>query len=142
MLGRVMSRALPVPPSGLGESGRLLWLAIVGDLAEGLELEARELDALGRACSCADRIAALEVEVNRDGVMVEGSKGQPVLHPAIPEIRQTELARLRLLGSVETDDPAAGVSSGTPAQARARRAAQARWARRDRLREMRRGTAG
>jgi hypothetical protein len=65
-------------------------------------------------------------------VTTVGSRGQKVLHPAVAEIRQTELARLRLLSAIQLDDPKAGQASGTPAQRRARHAAQARWARRER----------
>lgn len=123
-----MSRAIAKPPNGLGAAGRRLWKAILDDIDAGWELDARELDCLERACRCADRIADLEAEVKRDGVTVAGSRGQTTLHPAISEIRQTELTRLRLLSAIELVDPKAAVRSATPAQARGRHAAQVRWA--------------
>src|SRR3954463_16172406 len=111
----------PQPPEGLHVAGRALWDAIHGDVPASYELDARELDCLERACRCADRIADLEAEVQADGVTVTGSRGQKVLHPAVSEIRQTELVRLRLLSAIELVD--AEREASTPSQARARRAA-------------------
>jgi len=55
----------PNPPDDLQASGRELWATIIGDLAEGWELDARELHLLRRAFRCADEIAALEVSIDR-----------------------------------------------------------------------------
>jgi hypothetical protein len=94
-------------------------------LGAGWELDARELHLLERACRCADDLAALEAVVDTDGATVKGSRGQTVVHPALSEARQLRLTQARLLGSLELADPAE--RSATPAQARARKAAGARW---------------
>jgi hypothetical protein len=115
-------------PAGLTAPGRALWAAIVGDLDAGWELDARELHLLERACRCADELAKLEAAVDRDGVTAEGSRGQVIVHPALSESRQLRLVQARLLGAIELADPKAGHRSSTPAQARARKAAESRWA--------------
>jgi hypothetical protein len=115
------------PPVGLGAAGKALWKSILADVGEGWRLDARERDFLARACRCADELGALEAVVDRDGATVAGSRGQLVTHPALSEARQVRLVLLRLLSSIELVDPAAGERSATPAQARARRAANARW---------------
>lgn len=111
---------------------------ILGDLDAGWELDSRELHLLGRACRCADELADLEAAIDRDGVTVVGSRGQTVIHPGITEARQLRLAQARLLSLIELVDPKAAARSATPAQARARRAAEARWSRQ---RELKGGVA-
>jgi phage terminase small subunit len=128
----------PRAPSGLAAAGKRLWTSIQGDLPADWELDARECGHLERACHIADRIAALDAEVRRDGVTVSGSRGQTVVHPAVAEIRQLELVRLRLLSAIEVVDPQEAKRSATPAQARGRRAAGVRWD----LERKRRGQAG
>jgi hypothetical protein len=128
------SAVRPDPPSGLAGPGRRLWRAAISDLSTGWTLDAVELDHLARACSAADRIAALEAEVERDGVMVSGSRGQRVVNPCIGEIRQLDVVRMRLLDALDLDDPKAAIGPSTPAQEKARHAAQARWARNERPR--------
>jgi hypothetical protein len=118
------------PPTGLGTAGTALWNEIIGDLGDGWRLDARELHLLERACRCADELLALQVAVDRDGVTTTGSRGQTVTHPALAEARQLRLVQLRLLSALEMVDPLAGSRSATPAQARGRAAAQARWAQR------------
>ncbi len=120
-------RAVPKPPAGLKASGRALWRQILSDLAETWELDHRELALLREAAVIADQLADLDGVLKRDGVTVAGSRGQVIVHPACSEARQLRLAQLRLLGALEMVDPQAAKRSATPAQARARRAAEARW---------------
>jgi terminase small subunit-like protein len=134
----VADTARPVPPAGLAGPGSRLWTAIIGDLEAGWRLDARELALLERACRMEDRISDLEAEVERDGAMIDGSRMQRVLHPAIPEVRQLDLARLRLLAALDLADPKSGVSS-SPRSSQARHAADARWARGARREAMRNG---
>lgn len=119
--------ALPKPPTKLGTAGKALWAAILGDLSPQWELDARELDFLERACRCADELRELEKAIDKDGITVEGSRGQTIAHPALSEARQLRLVQLRLLGSIELTDPKEGIRSATPAQARGRHAAKVRW---------------
>jgi phage terminase small subunit len=119
-------------PDGLGDAGRDLWGSIVSDLPENWELDHRELHLLEEACLVADQVTALDAAVERDGHTVSGSRGQPTAHPALAESRQLRALQLRLLGSLELSDPLEAVSSATPAQAKQRRAAKARWERENR----------
>jgi P27 family predicted phage terminase small subunit len=116
-------------PDKLGRAGKALWRSILGDLDPGWELDARELHLLRRACRCADELDRLEKVVDKDGPTVAGSRGQVNVHPAIAEARQLRLVQLRLLSALELVDPQTAIRSATPAQARARKAAEARWQR-------------
>ena len=120
-------RPTVAPPGGLAAAGSALWASILGDLDPNWVLDARELAALAQACRIADQLAGLDDAVVADGPTVRGSRGQRVIHPAIAEGRQLRLAQLRLLGSLELSDPTAAVQAATPAQMRARTAAQKRW---------------
>lgn len=120
-------RRAPAAPKGLQAAGKALWKAVLGDLAPGWQLDARETHLLVRAARCADELAVLEKAIDRDGVTVTGSRGQVVTHPALAEARQLRLTQLRLLSAIELTDPAQAVRAATPAQARGRRAAQVRW---------------
>jgi phage terminase small subunit len=123
-----MNAKRPKPPASLDKAGTELWKSIVGDIAEGWELDSRELALLERACRCSDELVRLEAAIDADGVTTGGSKGQVRVHPALVEARQLRLTQLRLLGSLELSDPAESVRSPTASQKRARRAAEVRWA--------------
>lgn len=114
-------------PDGLKKAGKRLWKRIIDDLGDGWALDERELALLEQAARCEDDMAALNSAVDRDGAVVRGSRGQPVAHPALSEVRQLRLVQLRLLSALELVDPALSERSATPAQARARRAANSRW---------------
>lgn len=113
-------------PKGLGNSGRSLWHSVLKAMPEGWELDERELALLGVACRQRDDLAKLEAAIKRDGAMTTGSKGQPVVHPAIPEARQARLAIGRLLGEIALPDEVAERPL-TAAGRRGRKAAQSRW---------------
>lgn len=113
----------PRPPKGLGARGRAFWRGVVAEF----ELEAGHLEVLREVCRLLDRQNTLAAAVRRDGEVVEGSTGQPRLHPALAESRQTALAIGRLLGELGLDrsDEADRPESSTTRKAR--RAAEARW---------------
>jgi len=119
----------PKPPTDLGKAGKALWRSILADLDADWELDARELRLLGEACRTADELADLQAVLDKDGLTTAGSRGQTVVHPAVGEVRQLRLVLLRCLSAIEMVDPQAAIRSATPAQARARRAAEARWGR-------------
>lgn len=131
-------------PAGLGPSGRALWRAILADLPKledrEAELDARELALLEQACNVRDRIAALATVIKRDGVTSKGSTGQKVVHPAIAEERQQRVVLRQLLGAIGINPPAY-TATESPRTVQARRAAQARYARRDRLHAIKGGRA-
>ena len=115
----------PAAPKGLGNAGRALWRRLLEDLHPAAEFDARELVLLTTACRQQDMITQLETAVRRDGVMVEGSKGQQVVNKAVPELRACRLALRSLLGELgfPEDDELAPETSATR---RARKAAHAR----------------
>lgn len=100
-----MASTPPKPPPNLADAGVGLWKQVVGDLDDGWSLDARELHLLARACRCQDEMALLEEAVDQDGATCKGSRGQTVVHPALSEARQLRLVQLRLLTSLEVEDP-------------------------------------
>ncbi len=110
-------------PSGLAAAGRRLWGAVCADYT----LEVAELAVLALACRQADDVAALEVAVKADGMMVAGAAGQRRLNAAVGELRQSRATLARLLGQLAL--PREDERPMTAAQERASRAARARWER-------------
>lgn len=88
------------PPDGLDDAGSALWEAVTVEY----QLEPHERVLLAEACRLADRVAGLEAVVEREGLMVTGSMGQPRLHPAVAEIRQSRLTLVRVLGGISYPD--------------------------------------
>jgi len=66
---------------------------------------------LDQTVAALDLIEELEKVVGRDGLTVSGSRGQSIVNPAIPELRQQRAALAKLLGSMDLDD--SGQSAGT-----------------------------
>jgi hypothetical protein len=127
--------ALPPAPEGLGDAGQRLWTAIHAQLAQAevedgcrLVLTEREQSLLRLAARQADDLALLEESIEQNGAMVTGSKGQPVVNPALAEARQARLAISRLLGALRLPDD--GEKPETSASQRGQDAARARWRRR------------
>ena len=98
---------IPKPPSGLGTSGRALWRRVCGDVADGWELDARDLAILESAARAADRVFELDQLVRTDGLMIRGSTGQERLHPAVGEARMQRQLCAMQLGRVELAPPKA-----------------------------------
>jgi hypothetical protein len=99
---------------------------IVKALPAGMELDERESALLDLAARQADDLARLEAEIER-GTTVPGSRGQPVLNPALAEARQGRLALGKLLAGLELANAAGKPRS--EASVRTQRAAKARWKR-------------
>ncbi len=116
------ARKLP-PPRGLGAAGRHLWRCITA----GFEFDEHELVALLLAARQLDDVARLEELLDRDGLVVPGSAGQPRINGVVSELRLSRLAAARLLAGLALPGEEEGTAA-TPAARRARRAAQARWA--------------
>lgn len=112
-------------PTELANAGRRLWIAIVADVPEDVEFDARELAILHTACRQADMVAQLETALKKDGVVVAGASGQRRLNGTVTELRQSRLALARLLGELGLPDEIA--QPETAATRRARRAAESRW---------------
>ncbi len=112
----------PKPPRGLAARGRAFWR----DVAAVYELERPHLEVLREVCRLLDRLDALAAVVARDGEVVRGSTGQPRLHPALAEQRQTALALGRLLDVLGLDEHVGEVPESATTR-KARRAAESRW---------------
>ena len=87
---------LPRPPVGTRAAGRRLWLAVVAEF----ELAEHELVLLREAVRLTDRLDVLDRTLRRDGLTVEGSKGQPRTHPALTEARGCQLVLARVLAAL------------------------------------------
>ncbi|WP_127501951.1 P27 family phage terminase small subunit [Actinoplanes solisilvae] len=112
----------PAPPD-LGERGREFWDRVIVTW----ELTVAEVELLAEACRCLDELDALRRLVADDGVRVTGSTGQMRVHPALAQSRATRQLFGRLLAQLELPDED-GSSIPSLVQARARKAAHARWA--------------
>jgi len=67
------------PPKHLGEAGANLWRGLVSEYGIA---DAGGLKLVETACTCADRLAAAQDALARDGVFITDRYGQPKLHPA------------------------------------------------------------
>lgn len=106
-------------PRTLDKAGRALWRSVTGKY----ELRIDELEVLKAACGETDLIAQLEVELGElPSLLSEGSMGQPVVHPLVPEIRAHRAAVASLLRGLKLPDEAGERSN------QQREAAQSRWA--------------
>ncbi len=113
----------PAPPRDLGRAGADLWRRVLS----AYEVEPVEVPGLLLACRQLDDVARLEELLDRDGLIVAGSSGQPRLSAVVSELRLSRLAAARLLAGLALPGEEEGTAA-TPAARRARRAAQARWA--------------
>lgn len=105
-------------PAGLDDAGEALWVKVTGTYT----LRADELVTLESACHASDRIALMRAELG-SAVTSEGSMGQLVVHPLIPEIRAHEAQVASLLAKLKLPDDAGGEQVSQQ-----RAAAQSRWA--------------
>ena len=112
----------PAPPKDLGPRGKAFWRTTLG----AFELSEVETELLRECCCLLDECESLRASVESEGTTVEGSTGQVRVHPALGELRQHRLALGRLLAQIGLPD-VDGSTLSTPAQARAKRAAQSRW---------------
>ena len=114
----------PKAPMGTGPSGRKLW----SELHSRFEFD-EETEALIReAVRVVDRLDALQVVVQRDGVMSPTDPGK--VHPALAEARQQEIVLTRLIASLRLPDQAGATDQrrgGARGAYKARGAANVRW---------------
>ena len=117
-------------PQVLEKRGRQAWKS----LSEKYEFDAHEREVLLEFCRVLDRIDSLSGRVDSDGVMISGSQGQLVLHPAVAEIRQQQQAAGRLLLQLDLPDAEGDVALSRQISSQAQAAANARWQRSKRAR--------
>jgi hypothetical protein len=113
----------PETPEGLGEAGLQLWDEVVNVY----ELFPAELSLLAAACRTVDELAMIERAMAHAPVVVVGSTGQPKVSGLFAEARAHRLVLGKLLEQLALPEPGEEVGK-TPAQERASKAAQVRWA--------------
>lgn len=119
----------PAVPAGMGTSGTALWK----EIAWKYDLRPDELKILRDACAAADFQEVLENDINNTLLKTQGSQGQDVINPSIPEWRQysnlvtSHLLKLKLPDEVEATKGAAVSKQAAANSGRARAAARARW---------------
>lgn len=117
------------PPSDLTPRGpgRAFWKKATTDYRFGVD----EVEVLSECCRTLDTLDKLRRIVAEEGETARGSRGQPIIHPALSEARQHQVVLSRLirqLGIPGPDEkPAEGEGVPSIKSARARRAARARW---------------
>lgn len=135
MAGKRGGRGLP---GGLGTAGAALWRKLTESSVPGEQIvfSTGELVTLELACRQADDIARLEKLLHDDGLTVTGSKGQVKLSSVPAELRLQRAALARLVGLLAIPDEDEG-EGRSPAQRKAQRAADVRWACQAHAREVR-----
>src|SRR5947209_8786516 len=104
----------PRAPKGLGTAGRLVWRRTLAAVADGWELDERDLLVLEQAGRQGDLIADLEAAIERDGLSVKGAAGQDRLNAAVPALNAARALLGRLLAQIQIAPPAprTGLMSG------------------------------
>lgn len=100
-----------------------LWETVV---EERPHLSGEDVTSLVHACELTATADRLDEVARGAAFVAKGSQGQEVLHPAVAESRQARTAAARILAGLRKPGDAA---HGTASE-RARRAARARWDRR------------
>lgn len=120
-------RKPPRAPAGLAARGRKLW----SETVTSFDLRSDEQAQLLELCRTMDTLERLESAVQGAALLVEGSAGQMRANPLLGEIRGHRQVAVQLSRSLGLSDVAEEGDDGqplpTPRQARARRAAAARW---------------
>lgn len=86
----------PPAPSGLGDRGRALWLAVV----RRYSLRVDELRVLEEAAHLADELATLNAALAGAQATVPGPGGRPQVNPLLEEVRRHRSVYLRALGAL------------------------------------------
>lgn len=98
------------PPDDLRTEGQRLWREMVEGVAPGWELDAGDYVVLEEMCRARDANHRLQRRIDREGVEVAGSKGQPVAHPLLGEVRQNRALIVAGAKRVELAPPKARTS--------------------------------
>jgi hypothetical protein len=122
----------PRAPADLGQDGKKLWRAVMRDMtAAGLAFDARESAMLHRCARMADRIAAMDRELEGAELLVPGYLGKgTVSNPLLTELRQTEALLAQTLTRLKPPAEDDSQDVRVPRSVSARSAANARWSKR------------
>lgn len=129
-----MTRRAPPPPDlATGGRGRRLWRDLLGVYT----FAPVELVLVHELCRSVDQIDACLTLIDRDGLVVAGSKGQVVDHPLLSEVRANRALAARIASQLDLPEVVPDALPGTGSDRvtsltsiRARRAARSRWDRR------------
>ena len=116
----------PQAPTGLSDGGSRLWATVVG----AYDLRVDEQRVLEDACREADLIDAMVAGMEGKALVVEGSKGQPVVNPLVSELRQHRSTLATLMRQLKLPEDGDSEAEAGRRSASARSAANARWSRR------------
>src|SRR5664280_242764 len=105
--------------------GRKFWAATM----KTFDLSGPELEILTEAARTLDELDDLREAVAATGTTTEGSRGQPVVNPALAEMRQSRAELRRLLEMLSLPDPEEHSGKGISGarSARAAKASRTRW---------------
>jgi hypothetical protein len=90
----------PRTPAGLKARGRAFWR----DCTREFEFSDAESALLEEVCRCLDRLDLLDSSIAEFGAMVDGSKGQQVVNPALTEARGQQAILHRLVAALKLPD--------------------------------------
>jgi hypothetical protein len=77
----------------------------VANVAPDWELDVRDFGMLDQACELADAAARLKRIIVQEGEVTRGSRGQPVVHPAVGQLRAHRVAIAAVLAKIEIAPP-------------------------------------
>ncbi len=113
-----------VAPKSLSVGGRSLWAGVV----EKYDLRVDELRVLEDACHEVDLIDLMVAGMKGKPLVVDGSKGTPVVNPLLPELRQHRNILKSLMQSLKLPEDGDAEGAAAERSTKARAAANARWA--------------
>lgn len=116
----------PKPPAGLADGGTKLWAAVI----DTYDLRIDEQRVLEDACREADLIDMMVTGMRGKSLVVDGSKGQPVVNPLVSELRQHRATLAALMRQLKLPEDGDAERDAGARSSAARAAANARWSRR------------
>lgn len=109
-------------PPGLGERGSTFWDTVL----DTYELGLGEVELLREVCRSLDLCDELTAQIERDGLVVRGSEGQPRANPLVTQLTAARrLLSLQIAQLQLPDEDDQVVTS--PQSAQRQRAARSRW---------------